>query len=516
MIKRSWSSWSLFVVAGLSAVAGGLLGARLASADVSGESVTAAEPVALRLLPAMNPVTPTVDFADTVDRAMPAVVSVTSTKLETERRPQGRREMTDPFHFFFGDPNDEGPSPHGEPSVGEGSGFFISPEGYLLTNNHVVEDADRIKVRMQDGREFTARVVGTDPSIDLALLKVDAGQDELPSLPLGDSEQLRVGQWVIAIGNPLEYEHTVTVGVVSGKDRRVAIGSTDQGVVNFIQTDAAINFGNSGGPLLDAAGNVVGINTAIRRANYAEGIGFALPINQARRAVEQLQAKGHVSRGYIGITMNPRGVDAQVRDFYGLPDTRGVIVQGVQDGGPAERAGVHREDIIRKVDGATVKDNLDLISKISAHQPGEQVEMELFRAGKTVTVRATLTDRQQGIEARNQPAGSQPRPEGAPAQATGLGITVNNLTGNQRERMSLDPGEQGVIVTDVDFDSPASSEGIAANMIIVSVSGHPTRNVEEWEDALGELRPGSVAKLEVLTAPGNGAFFYLRVPAAGE
>jgi len=507
MNNRAHAFVALLAVIGLSIVFGMLLGTRLNTPQVA---LATSGPAPLQLLPASNAPTMVSDFADVVERAMPAVVSVTAAQVE--QREGSRRElMRDPFQFFFGEPDDQERGPRTDPRIGEGSGFIISPDGYLLTNNHVVEDADRIRIGLQDGREFNAEVVGTDPSIDLALLKIDTDGDRLPSLPLGDSASLRVGQWVIAIGNPLEYEHTVTVGVVSAKQRRVAIGTTDAGVVSFIQTDAAINFGNSGGPLLDAAGNVVGINTAIRRANYAEGIGFALPVDHARMAIDQLREKGYVSRGYIGITMNPQGIDDNAREFYGLPDTRGVIVQEVQDDGPAELAGLRVEDIIRKVDGQPVKDNLDLIAKIAAHRPGDTVRVEVFRRGQTLQLDAKLTDRQEQLAARLPGPGPSRRPGGERTESSGLGITVENISRNMRDRLQLEEDQLGVLVSDVDFDTEAAKEGITPNMIVVSINDQSTRNVDEWDAALAELAPGGVAKLYVL-AGNRGSYFFLRVP----
>jgi len=500
---------ALLAVIGLSITFGIVVGSRVNAPPVV---YAAPDPTPLRLLPAYNTPGVITDFADIVERAMPAVVSVTSARVgDREDREQRRRLMEDPFHFFFGDPDDPD-APRMDPRIGEGSGFLISPDGYILTNNHVVEGADRVKIGMQDGRELSAEVVGTDPSIDIALLKIDAQGDQLPSLPLGDSEQLRVGQWVIAIGNPLEYEHTVTVGVVSAKERRVQIGSTDAGVVSFVQTDAAINFGNSGGPLLDAAGNVVGINTAIRRANFAEGIGFALPINHARMAITQLREKGYVSRGYIGITMNPQGIDEKAREFYGLPDSRGVIVQDVQDEGPAAEAGIRREDIIRKIDGETVKDNLDLIAKIAAHQPGDSVAVEIFRGGKTINTTAVLADRQEELASRVPGTAPTPGPR-RNSESTGLGITVRDLSDTMRQRLQLEDNVQGVLVTEVAFDSEAADEGISPNMVVVSINDRPTRSLEEWDAVLGALRPGEVAKLNVMIG-NRGSYYFLRVPEA--
>jgi len=452
------------------------------------------------------------NFADVVEQVMPAVVSVTSRRV-SETDEDSSQERQEVFRWFFGpdsDPHNRDPN-RPQPRYGEGSGFIISADGYVLTNNHVVEDADQIKVGLQNGDEVDATVVGTDPSIDLALLKIDDDED-LSVLPMGDSDSLRVGEWVIAIGNPLDYEHTVTVGVVSAKERRVQIGGTDSGVVSFIQTDAAINFGNSGGPLIDARGNVIGINTAIRRANYAEGIGFALPINHARRVIEQLRETGSVKRGYVGITMNREGIDEAAREYLGLPDTDGVIIDDVASGGPADTAGLRKDDVIRKVNGEPVRNNLDLIGKISSHQPGDEVALEVYRAGKTLVLRATLADRDEGLRA--QFGGAQPdQPEvSAPAESHGLGITVENLTRTQREEFNLTDDQLGVVITEVDFDSVAWQKGLRPTMIITGISNARVRDVGDWVDVIGTLEPGKSIKLRIFDGSGSRSVF-LRVPA---
>jgi len=513
MNVRATGFLALSAVIGLSIAFGMVIGGKLNAPEM----VLAAPDVKpLKLAPAATGGPGMMNFADIVEQAMPAVVSVTS-MIGDEEREEGSR-LFDQFRNFFGEPESEPErerrrSPH-EPRIREGSGFIISSDGYLMTNNHVVEDADRIVVGMQNGDEYEARVIGTDPSIDLALLKIDPGDDELLSLSLGDSESIRVGEWVIAIGNPLEYEHTVTAGVVSAKQRRVPIGGTDTGVVSFIQTDAAINFGNSGGPLLDSRGNVIGINTAIRRANFAEGIGFALPINHARRVMEQLREKGYVSRGFIGITMNAGGIDEEAREFYGLPDTHGVIIQGVEPDGPADTAGLRKGDIVRSVDDETVRDNMDLITKISSHQPDDRVKLEVFRGGETIKMTATLGDRMEGLKA--QAGGRRGRTPGrteepVPVKSTGLGITVENFSNSDRDNLYLEEDVEGVLITGVDYETEASDKGIRPGMVVVSVNDVPVRDVGDWDASLEGLRPGSPVKLDLMFGP-RGRWIFLRVP----
>jgi serine protease Do len=516
MQNRAFGFAALLAVTAVSIVFGMILGGKLNAPPVM--LAAPAEP-AMQLAPAIDGggigVT---DFADIVERSMPAVVSVTSTARGREDEAESPHPfLDDPFfrRFWFGDPEDTERQPQERPRrVGAGSGFIISPDGYVMTNNHVVEDFEKVEVTTTSGTKFEADVVGTDPSIDLALLKINAEQ-ELPTLPFGDSDGLRVGEWVIAIGNPHEFDQTVTVGVVSGKERRVPLPSTDSGVASFIQTDAAINLGNSGGPLLDSRGNVIGINTAIRRQNFAEGIGFALPINVARSVVEQLRERGEVRRGWIGITMNDSGIDATVRDYYGLPDTSGVLVKTVAENGPAETAGLKVGDVIREVDGDKVRDNLDMIDKISSHQPGEKVALNVYRRGRAVDLKVTLGDREEGIARELGSDQQQGRPdrEDDREESSGLGLTVENLSPRTLERLGLEEDQEGVVITHVDFESEADGRGLRPTMVITAVNDEPIGNVADWGRAMDRLRPGTPVKLDIVP-PGGGTVFYffLRVP----
>jgi serine protease Do len=529
---RGYGFVALLAVIGVSIVFGMILGGKL---NAPGIALAAPEVAAspMQLAPASTVSSPVLDFADIVERSLPAVVAVTSTHLHSDDGggdddgggspgPESHPFFNDPFfRRFFGDPQDRGDTPSPHPRIGEGSGFVISPDGFILTNHHVVEDSDVVDVTLQSGKAYRATVVGADPSIDLALLKIDTAGAALPTLALGDSGSVRVGEWVIAIGNPLDFDQTVTVGVVSGKGRRVPLGSTDFAVVAFLQTDAAINFGNSGGPLLDARGNVIGINTAINRQFLAEGIGFALPINQARAVVEQLRERGFVRRGFIGITMNRNGLDDAAREFYGLPDAHGVIISAIQENGPGERAGLQPGDVIRKVDGEQVEDNFDLVSKIAGHEPGDEVRLEVFRkpspseSGRTVKVPVTLADREEGMaslgggERRERP---EAPPEREVHEAHGLGLTVETLDDALRSRLGLESDQTGVIVTDVKFGSPAASKGLEPNMVITALNERSIRDVSDWRDALERMKPGSSVKLDVL-AGSQVVYFFLKMPA---
>ena len=487
----------LAALAAASVVFGTLIGSR-----VDHPAMASADRPPLELLPVNTGSAFCNDFADVAASALPAVVAVTTTQLHggADDEAFAHPFLEDPqFRRFFQDRQDGERQP--SPELGQGSGFLISPDGYLLTNFHVVEGSDRIQVARHDGTTYEARVVGIDPAIDLALLKIDTRGERLAALPLGDSDGLRVGEWVVAIGNPHDFHQTVTVGVVSGKGRRVPIGSTDFTVVSFIQTDAAINFGNSGGPLLDGRGNVVGINTAIRRAQLAEGIGFALPINHVRRVIDQLHDSGTVRRGFIGITMNQGDIDQDSREYYGLPDTRGVIVSEVHEDGPAARAGVEREDIIRKVEGEVVGDNMDLIAKIATHRPGDKVRLEVVRRGTTLQLDAVLQDRPRDQEPE---ATSESELQGGIEESTGLGITVETIGPAARERLRLDPARGGVLVTAVDFGSAAYDKGIEPDMVVTAINGEDIAGAGDWSRMLGGLEPGRPVKLDVWTPTMRG------------
>ena len=337
-----------------------------------------------------------VSFADIAQEAMPSVVSITSTDIV--KGSQNRRFSNpmggdgDPFEFFFGPPGGQrrGQGDDEEhKQVQGGTGFIISEDGYIVTNNHVIEGADKIEVRINNKEKYTAKVIGHDTATDLALIKVDVKQ-RLTPLPLGDSEKARVGEWVMAIGDPLAFDKTVTVGVVSAKDRSGL--TNDPGTrsfENYIQTDAAINFGNSGGPLINTSGEVIGINTAIFRP--AQNIGFAVPVNTLKQILPQLRDKGKVTRGFLGI--NIVNVDSDRAAAFGLKSEDGAFVESVEAGKPADKAGVKPGDTIVKVDGVQVKDTRDLIGYVSGKAPGSKVALGVVRDGKDVTLTAALAER---------------------------------------------------------------------------------------------------------------------------
>jgi serine protease Do len=413
-------------------------------------------------------------FAEIVVRVNPAVVHITV--IESAR-----------------DGADPGPDFNRGARRGEGSGFVVDPDGYILTNQHVVAAPERIRVRLADKRELTATLVGADRSTDLALLKVEARG--LPSLPLGDSDQLRVGEWVCAIGNPYRFDHSVTVGVVSSKGRKIYDLSFD----SYIQTDAAINPGNSGGPLINAAGEAVGINSAV--SIQGQGIGFAVPINVAREVLAQLRSRGHVTRGYLGIQLQE--LDPDLGRLLGLDEARGAMVLDVIPGEAADQAGLARYDVITGVSGQRIEDGDQLVRTIAARAPGSQVDLQVFRNGRRLDVRARLAER--GPEA----AGAVPA--GTPLSATAvpagdrLGLMVAALSPEMKGELGLPESRRGVVVREVVGLAPGLDQ-LAHGDLVVEVNRRPTQDLASYTRAVQGLAPGKPAWLFVYRPRPAGTF----------
>jgi len=526
-MNRKASFAALLAVVAVSIVFGMILGGRLNAPPVVHAARQTAAPAAFPAAADTGPATIALpDFSDIAEAATPAVVGVQNTSYQRgdEEETRGQDDESapdDPFYrFFFGPPGEErdrgqGFSRPAPRRVSAGSGFIITDDGYILTNNHVVQGAKKLQVTLDSGEKFEATVVGTDPMIDLGLIKIDAKGKKLPTLPLGDSDSLKIGHWVMAIGNPLGLERTVTVGIVSGKKRQVPIGDTVPALANFIQTDAAINFGNSGGPLLDGRGRVVGISTAIFRGELAEGIGFAIPINEARRAAEELRTGGRVRRGYLGITMNVNGITEKAQAYYKLPDTNGVLISKVTEGGPGDKAGLRKDDILRKIDGDVIKDNQDLLGRVAAHRPGETVHLDVLRDGEPVKVDVTLGDRPVNFdeEGRERPPDSHDE-ETPGASGQGLGIKVQAIPSFLRKQEEMADDESGVVVVSVDPESDAADEGLGPRTIIVGVNGRRVTSVPDWNRLVKDLKPGTTAKLEVRVQAHRTESIFLTVPKA--
>jgi serine protease Do len=449
-------------------------------------------------------------FADVAARAMPTVVSITTTEIVHQSDQRRNGGGIDPFDFFFPDPrNPQRRSPHGQgnnngdddderPQRSGGSGFIISPDGYILTNNHVVEGATRVDVHFgaddngSGGRTVPAKIIGRDPATDIALVKIDAGNN-LPYIALGDSDRIRKGDWAIAIGNPFQLENTLTVGVISAKGRSLGFSEETRSFENFIQTDAAINFGNSGGPLMNINGEVVGINTAIRGGG-AQGLGFATPINTAKRLLPQLK-QGKVTRGYLGMTITEVGEDA--RDAFGLPaDTRGAIVQAVAPGKPADKAGIQHGDVITELDGKPIRSNRDLIDYISYLPVGSDVRITVLRNGQRQTVTARTAERPLEI-ASNEETSTNPT---EPARNK-LGMSVQDVTPQLKQMYGLsDDLRGGVVVTSVKAVSAAADANIGEGDVITEVQGQRVGNSNDFRSAIERLHSGSKVRMYVTTA----------------
>jgi serine protease Do len=524
-MSRKSSVAALLGVVAVSIVFGMIVGGRLNAPAVmhaAPAATTAAFPAAT-VAPERTIALP--DFSEIASDTLPAVVGVQNTTVDRNGDAdieEDEETPDDPLRRFFfgpGDPRDRRGHPQIDPRqfrpqrrVSAGSGFIITSDGYILTNNHVVEGATKIQVTLDTGEKYEAEVIGTDPMIDLGLIKITPKGKKLPVLPLGDSDSLKIGQWVMAIGNPFSLERTVTVGVVSGKKRQVGIGTTVPGLANFIQTDAAINFGNSGGPLIDGQGRVVGISTAIQRGEMAEGIGFAIPINEARKAAEELRSGGSVKRGYLGISMNTTGISDKARAYYKLPDNNGVIVASVTPKGPAAEAGLQKNDLIRKIDGNTVKDNQELLAMIASRKPGETVKLEIVRGGMTKTIDVKLTTRPIKFDENGRESESRPDDDAEPlASSEGLGIKIQALSPYMREQLKLADDAPGVMIVSVDPESDAAEEGLGPRLVITAVDDKPVTSVGEWSRLVKALKPGDTVKIDALLGDRNEIFF-LSVP----
>ena len=405
---------------------------------------------ATALVSAGSPMVPA-NFSDLAEKVRLGVVNIQVSKKvksigfhNSPGNPFGDRN---PFGDFFGPFDGNQPD---RKQQGVGSGFIMSKEGYILTNNHVVEDADQIKVKLAGGKEFDGKIVGRDPKTDLALIKIDAAS-ELQPLKLGNSDDLKVGNWVVAVGSPFGLEQTVTAGIVSAKGRVIGSGPYD----NFIQTDASINPGNSGGPLINLQGEVVGINTAIIASG--QGIGFAIPINMAKEVAPQLQKRGHVTRGLLGVAI--QDMTPELAKSLGLKESKGALVSQVVPGGPADKAGIEQGDVIVNFDGQSVGDSKDLPRIVASTTVGKTVTVKLLRDGKEVERQARVGEMEE--ENTSEVAKNPIHPS--------LGMTVQNLTPQIARELGL-KRSAGVVVSGVEPGSPAAEALIQVGDVIQAVN----------------------------------------------
>ena len=412
------------------------------------------------------------NFSDLAEDASPAVVNITSTRTVSQRNSYGRG-FGDPrydefFERFFGQqPRPSVPRENSRPVVSTGSGFIISSDGYLLTNNHVVEDADEVKVSLGDRREYKAEIIGTDPRSDVAVLKIDA--KDLPTLKIGKSEKLRVGEWVVAIGSPFQLRFSVTSGIVSAKGRSIPNGS-DSTYVPFIQTDVAINPGNSGGPLFNLDGEVIGINSQIyTRSGGYMGVSFAIPIDYAMDVADQLRENGYVARGWLGVSIQE--VTSELAEALGMEIPKGALVSQIIEDSPAEKSGLKEEDVILFFDGEEIFYSSDLPLTVGSIRPESKVNAMILRDGKKKTVQVTVG------ELPKDPALAFEN-----TQQNFLGLVVENQA-NDNQRSSV----EGVLVTSVDPDGIAYESGIRRGDIIYSLARTRIGNVNEFKEVLSEL-----------------------------
>jgi serine protease Do len=418
--------------------------------------------------PPSAPVAPpdlTTSYAGVVKAAAPAVVTV---RVDKRASAVPTQLPDDPmFREFFGR---RFRTPQTPRQAGLGSGVIASADGYILTNNHVVEGAEDVRVELTDRRTFKATVVGTDPASDLALLKVSA--TNLPTLPIGDSSRVSVGDVVLAIGNPLDVGQTVTMGIISAKGRATGLGGGTY--EDFLQTDAPINQGNSGGALVSATGELVGINSMIQTPTGGNiGLGFAIPSNMARQIMDQLRTDGKVVRGRLGVSIQP--VTPDIASSLELPSVGGAIVSRVEPGSPAERAGVKQGDVIVGLDGEKIADNNALRNRIASTRPGTKIAIDVIRGGRAQSLQATVEQLAAGEVARTT--------RGAPDRSNGFGMTVAPLTADTAQRLGVRTRE-GVLVQDVDADGPAAAADLQAGDVILQVNGQAVSTPAELERAL--------------------------------
>ena len=449
-----------------------------------------AQAAATALVSAGSPMVPG-NFSDLAEKVRLGVVNIQVSKkvksIGFNNSPGNPFRDRNPFGDFFGP--FEGNQPDRK-QQGVGSGFIMSKEGYILTNNHVVEDADQIKVKLAGGKEFDGKIVGRDPKTDLALIKIDAAS-ELQPLKLGNSDDLKVGNWVVAVGSPFGLEQTVTAGIVSAKGRVIGSGPYD----NFIQTDASINPGNSGGPLINLQGEVVGINTAIIASG--QGIGFAIPINMAKEVAPQLQKRGHVTRGLLGVAI--QDMTPELAKSLGLKESKGALVSQVVPGGPADKAGIEQGDVIVNFDGQSIGDSKDLPRVVASTTVGKTVTVKLLRDGKEVERQARVGEMEE--ENTSETAKNPIHPS--------LGVTVQNLTPQIARELGLKKSA-GVVVTGVEPGSPAAEAMIQVGDVIQAVNRKPVKNVDDFVKTVEKAKGGG--SLLLLVQRGANSLFAAVTP----
>ena len=455
-------------------------------------------------------------FADIIEKASPAVVSISMTRvIKASDQQQTNPFMMDPFfRQFFG--GGGAMRPRDQRERGLGSGIIVSPSGYILTNNHVVEHASKVQVTLSDGREFGAKIIGSDPQTDVAVVKINA--DNLPAMPFGNSDGARVGDLCFAIGDPFGQDHTVTMGIVSAKNRHL---EAETHIQDFIQTDAAINPGNSGGALINAKGQLIGMNTMILTGGGGNvfsseggnvGIGFAVPSNLAKQVMDQIEKNGKVSRGYLGALLE--SVTPELAPHFGLkPGQGGAVISSVTARGPGANAGLKDQDVVVGIDGKPVHSSDDLTMEVISHAPGSRVTLDVVRSGQPMKLEVTLGTRPTGIDwdqngnNPNNNSGNNDQDNSSAGNASARGITVETLTPELAQQVNMPASTKGVVVDSIDESSPAADAGIGRGTVIVAVERKPVTSAAEFKRVMSEASGKSV----MLTIRQDGGNFFVVV-----
>ena len=432
------------------------------------------------------------DFVELAKKLKPTVVNIRTAKVikpkQRLQRPHTQSPSDNFFEDFFGQFNDQMPQQRPRREQSLGSGFIISSDGYILTNNHVVNGADEVMVKLADGREVKGELKGSDDKLDLALIKISE-KESFPSAELGDSDALDVGEWVMAIGNPFGLAQTVTAGIVSAKGRVIGSGPYD----DFIQTDASINPGNSGGPLFNTAGKVVGINTAIIAGG--QGIGFAIPINMVKGIITQLRESGKVTRGYLGIRFQP--LTADLAKSFGLESEKGALIASVEKDTPAEKAGLKAGDIILEYDGKAIIEGSELPRYVAATPIDRKVRLLIFREGKKQEIFVVVSKLKDGESAVASAGGSE---------SDKLGISIQELTKELAARLGIKDVKSGLVISEVKPGSPAEEAGIVSGSIVVEINGQRPETQAKFNEIAAKLKKGDVVRL-LLKRPDGGVYY---------
>ncbi len=440
-------------------------------------------------------------FADLVERVSPAVVTITSETMTTETDSDDQQEnLPAPFRDLFNQFNQQHPQkPH--KAISAGSGFIIDKTGLIVTNNHVVDNGKKITVKLPDGRSFEAKLMGTDPATDIALLKIKSDKP-LPTVEFGDDRQLRVGDWVVAVGNPFGLSNSVTAGIVSSIGRDIGAGNYN----DFIQIDAPINRGNSGGPTFDLRGQVIGMNSMIfSPSGGSVGIGFAIPATTIHDVVGQLQAHGHVSRGWLGVSI--QSVTPEIASSLGIKETKGALVAEVVPSGPAAKAGFQQGDIVTAINGVAVDDNRDLTRKVALVPSGQTATFSVVRQGKMETLKAEIGNRPDDKVASNAPN----LPAGPAATGNAMGLGLASLTPDARKTFNLSEGTNGVLITKVDPNSDAADKGLQAGDVVQRIGGRPVHTPADVQSGVAEAQKGGRKSVLLLVASSQGGSRFVAV-----